>query len=55
MTEWSKLDWFAPGAVLGYFWHPLWQLGKKIVHEAKVTRNEWNKTNSNERNDQSGV
>lgn len=32
---------FAYGFLLGYFWYPLWAIGKKIVHEAKVAKNEW--------------
>lgn len=32
---------FAYGLVLGYFWHPLWTVGKKIYSEAKKTREEW--------------
>lgn len=39
--EWTKFDWFVLGLVLGYFWHPLWELGKKIVSEAKKAREEW--------------
>ena len=32
---------FAYGFAIGYFWYPLWELGKKIWHEAKVAREEW--------------
>ena len=39
--EWTKFDWFVLGLVLGYFWYPLWELGKKIVSEAKKAREEW--------------
>jgi len=35
------LNYFVFGAVAGYFWHPLWILIKKIIHEAKVARHEW--------------
>jgi hypothetical protein len=40
-TEWTKFDWFALGLVMGYFWHPVWTICKKIVHEAKIARDEW--------------
>jgi hypothetical protein len=36
---------FAWGFVLGYFWYPLWQLGKKIVSEAKLATQEWKNPN----------
>lgn len=39
--EWTKFDWFFLGLMIGYLWYPLWALGKKIVHEAKVAKNEW--------------
>jgi len=32
---------FAWGFVLGYFWHPVWTLCKRIVEEAKLARKEW--------------
>lgn len=32
---------FAWGFVVGYFWHPLWELGKKIWSEAKKAKEEW--------------
>jgi hypothetical protein len=32
---------FAYGFVIGYFWYPLWELGKKIVSEAKKAQQEW--------------
>lgn len=35
------LNYLVIGAVIGYFWHPFWQLGKKIVSEAKKAREEW--------------
>jgi hypothetical protein len=35
------LNYFLLGAVTGYFWQPLWALGKKIIHEAKEARHEW--------------
>lgn len=41
---------FAYGFALGYFWYPLWQLGKRIVEEAKLARQEWSKPNGR-RND----
>jgi hypothetical protein len=36
---------FAYGFVLGFFWHPVWQILKKIWHEAKLARTEWRKPN----------
>jgi hypothetical protein len=42
MTDFlHALNWFAWGAVVGYFWYPLWELGKKIVSEAQKARKEW--------------
>jgi hypothetical protein len=35
------LEYFLYGAVVGYFWNPVWAIIKKIVHEAKVAKNEW--------------
>jgi hypothetical protein len=32
---------FAWGFAIGYFWYPLWQLGKKIVSEAKKAKEQW--------------
>lgn len=32
---------FIYGAAVGYFWHPIWNIIKKIWHEAKVAKNEW--------------
>jgi len=32
---------FIYGFVFGYFAYPLWQIGKKIVSEAKKTKEEW--------------
>lgn len=37
------LNYFIIGAVVGYFWHPGWIIIKKIIHEAKVAKNEWHK------------
>jgi membrane-associated phospholipid phosphatase len=37
----DALGWFTFGFATGYFWYPLWQLGKKIVAEAKLAREEW--------------
>jgi hypothetical protein len=36
---------FAWGFGLGYLWHPVWQILKKIWHEAKLARTEWSKPN----------
>jgi hypothetical protein len=32
---------FVCGFVLGYFWYPMWELGKKIVSEAKKAKEQW--------------
>jgi len=32
---------FAWGFAVGYFWYPLWELGKKIVSEARKAKEEW--------------
>ena len=37
------LEYFIFGVVAGYFWNPVWAIIKKIVHEAKVAKNEWRK------------
>jgi hypothetical protein len=47
ISEWSKFDWFALGLIIGYFWHPLWNAGKKIIEEAKIAKEEWRKDNRN--------
>ena len=35
------INYFVIGAVAGYFWNPVWAILKKIWHEAKVAKNEW--------------
>jgi len=35
---------FVYGFVIGYFWHPVWQLGKRIIEEAKLAKKEWRKS-----------
>lgn len=37
----TALEYFLYGVAAGYFLNPLWALIKKIVHEAKVAKNEW--------------
>ena len=37
----NALGTFACGFVLGYFWYPMWELGKKIVSEAKKAKEQW--------------
>jgi hypothetical protein len=37
----DALGYFACGFVVGYFWYPLWELGKKIVSEAKKAKEQW--------------
>lgn len=39
------LNYFIIGAMVGYFWHPVWSILKKIWHEAKVAQYEWRNTN----------
>ena len=34
---------FVWGFVVGYFWYPLWELGKKIFTEALKAKQEWKK------------
>jgi hypothetical protein len=41
---------FVYGFAAGYFWYPLWKLGKRIVEEAKLARQEWRNPNGS-RND----
>jgi len=41
-------DWLNPfvwGLVIGFFWYPIWQISKKIWHEAGLARKEWSKPN----------
>lgn len=32
---------FAWGFTAGFFWYPLWQLGKKIISEARKAKEQW--------------
>ena len=49
MTEFlNALGPFAYGFVIGYFWYPLWKLGKRIVEEAKLARHEWKNQKGNQ-------
>ena len=42
MTDFiNALGPFVYGFAVGYFWHPLWQLGKRIVEEARLAKEEW--------------
>ena len=41
MNEWSKVDWFALGLVMGCFAVPFWRLLTIIVKEAKIAKQEW--------------
>jgi hypothetical protein len=41
MTWQEALNMFVIGFAVGYFWYPLWELGKKIVSEAQKARKEW--------------
>jgi hypothetical protein len=36
-----KLNWFAWGAVIGWFAGPIWITAKKIIQEAKQAKKEW--------------
>ena len=37
----NDLSYVILGAFIGWLWRPLWELGKKIVSEAKKAREEW--------------
>jgi hypothetical protein len=37
----SALNWFVAGAAVGYCWHPIWEIAKKIFTEALKARQEW--------------
>jgi len=39
----NALNWFALGLIVGYFWHPIWEISKKIFIEALKARQEWKK------------
>jgi len=40
--NWQEaVNMFAWGAVIGYFWHPVWNVLKKIWSEAKKAREDW--------------
>ena len=42
MTEFlDAVSWLIYGFVLGYFWHPVWTVWKKIWSEAKKAKEEW--------------
>lgn len=41
---------FAWGFALGYFWHPVWIICKRIYEEAKLAKHQWRNPNGN-RND----
>jgi hypothetical protein len=42
MSEFKAwLDPFIWGLVIGYMWHPIWTIAKKIYSEAKKAREEW--------------
>lgn len=36
-----QLEWFIYGAFFGWLAQPLWEIGKKIVSEAKKAKEEW--------------
>ena len=48
-----QIEWFVYGFVAGWFAVPVWDLAKKIVHEAKEARHEWR--NSKHRNQDHGI
>jgi hypothetical protein len=35
------LNYLVIGFMVGYLWHPIWQLIKKIIHEASKAQKEW--------------
>lgn len=37
----NNLNWFICGAAFGYFFYPLCNIIKKIIHEAKLAQKEW--------------
>jgi len=37
----NALNWFVAGAVVGYCWHPVFNIVKKIFTEARRARKEW--------------
>lgn len=42
MTEfWLATEWFVWGFAIGWICNPVWQILKKIWHEAKLARDEW--------------
>ena len=43
ITEWTKFDWFVTGLVIGAVWKYAWHMGKRIVEEAKLAKDEWRK------------
>jgi EamA domain-containing membrane protein RarD len=43
-----EIEWFAYGAVFGYFLNPLIMVVKAIIREAKITKSEWRKDGSNQ-------
>ena len=36
---------FVYGFVLGFFWHPVWTLCKKIYQEARLAKQQWRGSN----------
>jgi len=32
----NALNWFALGLIAGYFWHPIWEIGKKIFYQSII-------------------
>jgi predicted PurR-regulated permease PerM len=47
--NWQEFkDWLDPflwGVIIGYLWNPVWQILKKIWHEARIAKEEWRKPN----------
>ena len=51
MTEFMQaLEPFVYGFALGYFWHPVWILCKRIYQETRLAQQQWRNPNGN-RND----
>ena len=38
---------FVYGFVLGYFWHPIWIICKRIYEEAKLAKQQWRNPDGN--------
>lgn len=41
----KTLELFVYGFIVGYVWHPVWTMAKKIWQEAKLAKTQWGKPN----------